>query len=181
MGRLAAAVALLLGALASPAAADQPTWWLSVGGQGAVETGDLRDRVGTEGSALVAAGWHLVSLGDFLIGPEIEGSVGRLAAHLGTVGDDVTTLRGRAGVRVLWWGDEYDEPWLVAYARGGAVYRKDDGRIIGEDGAGWYVGVGFDLRLAEQWWIGPFATYERVGFSIEAKTVLIGLTLTFSY
>jgi len=181
MGRAGAVVlGLALGALASPAAA-QPTWWVAIGGQAAVETGRLRDRVGTEGSGLFAAGWHLFGLGDFLLGPEVEGSVGRLAAHLGTVGDAVTTLRGRVGVRVTWWGDEDDDPWLVPYVRGGAVYRKDDGRFIDDDGAGWYVGVGLDVRLSEQWSLGPFVTYERVGLSIESETVLIGLTVTFSF
>ena len=107
--------------------------------------------------------------------------MGRLAAHLGTVGDDVTTLRGRVGVRVTWWGDEDDDPWLVPYVRGGAVYRKDDGRFIDDHGAGWYVGVGLDVRLSDQWSLGPFVTYERVGLSIESETVLIGLTVTFSY
>jgi len=182
MGRVVAAgLGLALALAASPVAAQPPTWWVALGGEAAVETGALRDRVGTEGSGLVAAGWHLLAVGDFLIGPEIEGSAGRLSAHLGTVGDDVTTLRGRAGLRVAWWGDEDDEPWLVPYVRGGAVYRKDDGRLIGDDGAGWYVGAGVDVRLAEQWWLGPFVTYERVGLSIDTETVLVGLTLTFSY
>jgi hypothetical protein len=181
--RLAGLLLVLAGAaLAPPAAAQPPTWWIAGGPQAGFETSDrLDDIVEEEPSALVAAGWHLLKFAGVLLGPEAEGSVGRLQAELGTQGDTVTVFRGRAGLRAAWWGDEDDDPWLLPYVRAGAVYRKDDGHFVEDDGVGWYAGVGVDVRLAERWWIGPFVTYERVMLSIETATVLIGFTLTFSF
>ncbi len=178
--RLVAAAAAATAAVATPAAA-QPTWWAAVGGQAAVETSRLRDITGPEGGGLLAAGWRLLGLGPIRLGPEIEGSAGRLEADLGTRSDEVTVVRGRVGLRATWWGDEDDEPWLVPYARGGAVYRKDEGRFVDDDGVGWYAGAGVDARLAEHWWLGPFVTYEEVGLSVESRAVLFGLVLTFTY
>jgi hypothetical protein len=181
--RVAGLLLLVAGAaLAPPAAAQPPTWWVAAGPQAGLETSDrLDDIVETEASAVLAAGWHLFSLGPVLLGPEAEGSVGRLQAELGTQGDTVTVFRGRLGLRAAWWGDEDDDPWLFPYVRAGVVYRKDDGRFVADDGVGWYAGVGVDVRLAEHWWIGPFVTYERVGLSIETATVLVGFTITFSF
>jgi hypothetical protein len=173
-----ALAALALGA-AAPARA-QPTWWITVAGQAGVETSRLRDTVGTEGGGLVALGWHLLRLGPLLLGPEAEGTGGRLSADLGTVDDDVTVWRGRVGVRAVWW-EEDEEPLLVPYLRGGGVYRSDSGRFIDDDGVGWYAGAGLDVRLSEHWAAGPFVTYEAVSLSIETATMLVGLGLTLSY
>lgn len=164
---------------ASPAGA-QPSWWLAVGGQAGLETSRLGDTVGTEGGGLVAIGWRLLRLGPLLVGPEAEGSGGRLSADLGTVDDDVTVWRGRAGVRAAWW-EEDAEPLLVPYLRGGGVYRADSGRFIDDDGVGWYAGIGVDVRLSTHWAVGPFVTYEAVSLSIDTATVLVGLGVTFSY
>ena len=164
---------------ATPAAA-QPDWWIAVGGQAAVETGRLRDTLDTEGSGLVALGWHAFRLGPVLLGPEAEGSGGRISADLGTVGDTVTVWRGRVGVRAVWW-EEDEEPLLVPWVRGGGVYRADSGKRIEDDGVGWYVGAGLDVRLSEQWAVGPFVTYERASLSVDTETVLVGLALSFSY
>jgi hypothetical protein len=181
--RLAGFLLVLAGAgFAQPAAAQPPTWWVSIGPQVGLETSDrLDDIVDEEPGAALAAGWHLFSLGPVHLGPEVEGSIGRLQADLGTQGDTVTVLRGRLGVRAAWWGDEYDDPWLFPYLRAGAVYRKDDGKFVADEGVGWYAGVGVDVRLAENWWIGPFVTYERAGLSIETATVQVGFAVTFSF
>jgi hypothetical protein len=181
--RLAGLLLVLASAiLARPADAQRPTWWFAAGPQAGVETSDrLDDIVETEPSAVLAAGWHVFALGPVLLGAEVEGSVGRLQAELGTQGDTVTVFRGRFGLRAAWWGDEDDDPWVFPYVRAGAVYRKDDGRFISDDGVGWYGGAGIDVRIAENWWIGPFVTYERIGLSIETATVLVGFAVTFSF
>jgi hypothetical protein len=182
MRRLVVALALAVGAAASATAVDaQPTWWIGLGGQAGIETaGRLARLVDTEGSGVLALGWHLVRLGPLLLGPEAEGSGGRLSAHLGPVDDEVTVWRGRLGVRAVWW-EEDEEPLLVPYLRGGGIYRADRGDLIEDDGIGWYAGVGLDVRLAEQWSLGPFVTYEAVSLSVSAETLLLGLVLTFSW
>ena len=172
------AVAVVLGA-ASPAVA-QPTWWITGGGYAAIETGSLKDVVKSEGGAFLGGGWYLLRLGPVLVGAEAEGSAGRLTASLGIVEDTVTVLRGRVGVRATWW-EEHDEPTLVPHLRAGGVYRSDQGDLVKDDGVGWYVGVGLDYRLSENWSIGPFATYEEVGLSVGTKTWLFGLGLTFAF
>jgi len=176
-------VALALGAAAvgatSPAAAE-PTWWISTGGQAAIELGQLDRTLDTEGSGWLAAGWHLLRLGPVLLGPEVEGTAGKVSANLGLVGDDVTVLRGRVGVRAIWW-EEDAEPLLVPYLRSGAVYRYDTGKFIEDDGIGFYVGIGLDVRLSEHWSVGPFLTYERVSLSVQTETLLVGVGLTFSW
>lgn len=178
-GWLGALILALAAGLPDPAQA-QPIGWLALGGQAAVDAGRLGDTVGVEGSGLLAVGWHLLNLDGFLLGPEAEGSGGRLDADLGTVSDGVTVWRGRVGVRLTWWGED-DDPWLVPYVRAGAVYRADRGRLIEDEGFGWYAGVGLDVRLTEHWSVGPFVTYEAVSLSIDSETVLVGLALTFSY
>src|SRR5262245_18077905 len=175
---LGALVTAILG-VAAPATA-QPPWWISVGGQAAIETGHLDRTLGTEGSGGLAAGWHLFRLGPVVLGPEVEGTGGKVSADLGTVSDDVTVWRGRAGVRFIWW-EEDEEPLLVPYVRGGIVYRSDSGKFISDDGVGWYVGVGIDVRLSDSWSVGPFVSYERVSLSVDTKTFLIGLSFTFSW
>jgi opacity protein-like surface antigen len=176
---LALGIAAAAVTAATPADA-QPDWWIALGGQAGVETGRLRDTLDTEGSGLVALGWHAVRLGPVLFGPEAEGSGGRVSADLGTVGDTVTVWRGRVGVRVVWW-EEDEEPLLVPWVRAGGVYRTDSGKRIDDDGVGWYVGAGLDVRLSERWAVGPFVTYERVSLSVDTETVLVGLALSFSY
>lgn len=178
---LATAVLAALLAIGSPAppAGAEPRWWLAVGGQAGVESGRLGDLVGTEGSGLVGFGVHLVRLGPLLLGPEVEGSGGRLSADLGTATDDVTVWRGRLGLRATWW-PEGAAPRLMPYLRAGGVYRADRGDLIEDDGFGWYVGAGLDVRLSERWSIGPFVTYEAVSLSIGTETWLFGLRLTFS-
>jgi len=174
-------VALLAAILGAPhPATAQPTWWISVSGQAAFETGELDRTLGTEGGGGLAAGWHLFRLGPVLLGPEVEGTGGKVSADLGTVSDDVTVWRGRVGVRVIWW-EEDEEPLLVPYVRGGAVYRSDSGKFISDDGVGWYVGIGLDVRLSEHWSLGPFVAYERVSLSVDTETFLVGLGLTFSW
>ncbi len=176
---LALALTIALLGSARPAAA-QPDWWVAVGGQAGLEAGRLGGTLDTEGSGLVALGWHAFRLGPVLLGPEAEGSGGRGSADLGTVGDTVTVWRARVGVRAVWW-EEDEEPLLVPWVRGGGVYRTDSGKRIDDDGVGWYVGAGLDVRLSEQWAVGPFVTYERVSLSVDTETVLVGLALSFSY
>ncbi|HLE42651.1 MAG TPA: hypothetical protein VJB36_01410, partial [Methylomirabilota bacterium] len=118
--------------------------------------------------------------GPVLLGPEAEGSAGRVSVDLGTVGDTVTVWRGRVGLRAVWW-EEDEEPLLVPYLRGGGVYRADSGKRIDDDGVGWYVGAGLDVRLSDNWAIGPFVTYEAVSLSVATETFLVGLALSFSY
>ncbi|HEV8672592.1 MAG TPA: outer membrane beta-barrel protein [Methylomirabilota bacterium] len=176
---LIATVAALLASAAGPTLASaQPLWWVAVGGQAAVETGRLADEAGTEGGGLVGGGVYLARLGPVRLGPEAEASGGALHADLGPVSDEVTVWRGRLGVRAVWWPPG-SESRLLPYLRVGAVYRADRGDLIEDDGFGWYVGGGLDVRVAPRWAVGPFLTYERVGLSIESHTLLLGLRLTF--
>src|SRR2546425_41441 len=69
---------------------------------------------------------------------------------------------------------------LVPYLRGGAVYRKDEGRFVDDEGAGWFAGGGLDWRLAEHWAVGPFVSYEEASLSIPSRTWLFGVGLTYS-
>jgi hypothetical protein len=135
--------------------------------------------IGTEGGAVLAAGVHLLRLGPVVLGPEAEGSAGRLGADLGTVDDDVTVWRGRLGVRVAWWPADAG-PRLVPHVRAGAVYRADRGDIVEDEGFGWYVGAGLDIRLGARWAIGPFVTYEAVALSLDTRTWLLGAGLTLT-
>ena len=172
-----ATLAVLL-ALAAPAAGD-PVWWVTVGGQAAIETGDLDKTLGTEGAGLLGIGWHALRVGSILVGAEAEGSAGLVHASLGLVTDTVTVWRGRGGIRVTWL-EEDTLPVLVPYLRGGAVYRADRGRFVRDEGVGWYGGIGLDWSLAERWAVGPFATYEEVSLSIPTRTWLFGLQLRYS-
>jgi hypothetical protein len=178
--KLAAALAIAgLAAAPTPAAA-QPAWWLALGGLAAVETGDLDETLGTEGSGLVGAGVYLARGGPVRLGLEAEGSGGRVSAALGPAGeDDVTVWRGRVGVRAAWWR-LHDAPRLVPYVRGGGVYRMDRGDLVEDEGFGWYLGAGLDVRVGARWAVGPFVTYEAVGLSVDTRTVLFGLAITFS-
>ena len=182
MPRLALALvaAGVLGLGAAPAGA-QPTWWLTVGGHAALETGDLTHVLGTEGAALVGGGWHLVHVAPFLLGVDAEVTAGRVSANLGTLEDEkITVYRGRLGVRFTFWMED-DEPRLVPYGRVGLVYRTDRGDFIKDDGFGVYVGLGLDFRISDSWSIGPFVMYEFVSLSVNTETVLVGFGLTFSH
>lgn len=174
-------LALGLGFLggATPAAA-QPTWWLTLGGQSTLERGSLAHTLDPEAAGVLAGGWHLRRLGAVLLGTEAEGTLGWARATIGIVGDTVTVARGRLGVRGTWW-EEHDEPTLVPYLRGGAVYRIDRSSLVRDDGLGWYAGVGVDLRLDERWAIGPFATYEEVSLSVTTRTWVFGFGVTLAY
>ena len=172
------ALAVVLGG--ATVAVAQPTWWITGGGYAAVETGSLKDTVKTEGGAFVGGGWYLLRLGSVLVAAEAEASAGRVKASLGIVEDTVTPFRGRLGLRATRW-EEHDEPTLVPHLRAGGVYRSDQGDLVKDDGAGWYVGIGLDYRLSENWAVGPFATYEEVGLSVRARTWFLGLGLTFAF
>jgi hypothetical protein len=176
----AVAVALLVVLGSAGPAAAEIRWWVALGGQAGIETGDLEDIVGTEGGAILGAGVHLLRLGPVLLGAEAEGSAGLLTADLGTVEDDVTVWRGRLGLRATWWPAD-GASWLVPYVRAGAVYRVDRGDLIEDEGYGWYAGGGLDVRLADRWAIGPFVTYEAVSLSLETSTWLLGARLTFTF
>src|SRR5262249_57490537 len=125
--------------------------------------------------------WSRWRGGRVALGPEVEGTGGKVSADLGLVRDrDVTIWRGRVGARAIWW-EEDAEPLLIPYVRGGAVYRYDTGKLVEDDGIGWYVGIGLDVRLSEHWSLGPFVTYERVSLSVETETLLVGIGVTFSW
>jgi hypothetical protein len=145
-----------------------------------LEQGRLGDVLGIGGSALVGAGAHLLRLGPVLLGADAEGTAGRITADLGPADDKIAVYRGRLGFRATWW-PENEEPYVVPYLRVGAVYRKDRGDIIKDEGFGWYVAGGFDYRLNDTWSIGPFAAFESVSLSIAAETVTVGFALTFSF
>ena len=175
---LAWALGLIGLGLVTPAAAD-PVWWVTVGGQAAVETGDLDHTLGTEGAGLLGVGWHALRLGALLVGAEAEGSVGQVHASFGLVTDTVTVWRGRGGIRFAWL-EEDAVPVLVPYLRVGAVYRADRGQFVKDEGVGWYAGIGLDWTFAEHWAVGPFLTYEEAELSIPTRTWLFGVGLTYS-
>lgn len=172
-------VAAVVCGKAAPAAA-QPTFWLSVGGYGTVETGRLGDVLGSEGGVLLGVGAHVLRLGPALLGLELDGTAGRASADLGPVSDHVTIARGRAGLRATWWPED-EEPLFVPYLRIGGVYRTDSGDLIDDDGFGWYAGVGLDWQLRPGVALGPFVIYEAVSLSVDSRTWLFGLALTFSH
>lgn len=168
-----------LGASATPAAA-QPTWWTTFGPQVVFEQSRLGDLVRSQVALFVGTGVHLLRLGPVLLGADAEGSAARLDADLGTVDDQIQVYRGRVGLRATWWVED-DEPYLVPYARVGAVYRSDRGDFIKDDGFGWYVALGVDYRFSERVSLGPFFAYEAVSLSIDTHTISVGLGLTFSF
>jgi hypothetical protein len=181
MRRSLLALLACMGACAgAPSAAAQPAAWVSVGGHVMLEQGRLGDVLGIGGSAVVGAGAHLLRLGPALLGADAEGTAGRITADLGPADDKITVYRGRLGFRATWW-PENEEPYFVPYLRIGAVYRKDRGNLIRDEGFGWYVAGGIDYRLNDTWSIGPFAAYESVSLSIATETVIVGFTLTFSF
>jgi len=169
----------LLWITAGPASAE-PTWWVTVGGHAAIETGRLSDILGIEGAALVGGGLYLFRVGPVLLGGDAEVTAGRRTADLVTIRDKLDVYRVRFGMRTSWW-HEYDEPRWVPYARVGGVYRTDRGDFIGDDGVGWYVGLGLEIRLSETWSISPFVSYEAISLSVDTKSFLFGFGLTFSY
>jgi hypothetical protein len=162
-----------------PASA-QPTWWISAGGHGTVETGVLGEFLSPEAGAFAGAGFHLWRFGPFLVGADAEASAGRASADIGPADDTINIYRGRAGVRTTWW-IEHEEPRLVPYGRAGAVYRVDRGRGISDDGFGWYAGVGLDVRLSEVWSFGPFLAYEVVSLSVETGTFVFAFALSLGF
>ena len=178
-GALGLGVCAILWAAAAPAAAE-PTWWFTVGGHAAIETGRLSEILGTEGSIRLGGGLYLFRLGPVLVGADAEVTAGRRNAHLGTATDKIDVYRGRLGVRASWWHED-DEPRWVPYARVGAVYRTDRGDFIKDDGVGWYVSLGLDIRLNETWSFGPFVSYEAISLSVETESFLFGFGFTFSY
>lgn len=175
--------ALLLGAAlltAAPAHA-QPDFWLTWGGQATLTTGRLGSILGTEGSVVVGGGINLLQLGSVHLGADAEGTAGRVSANLLTVEDEkITVYRLRLGVRAFWWAED-EEPRLVPFVRGGVLYRHDRGALIRDDGFGWYVGAGVDYRVSDAWSIGPFVNFDAVSMSIETRTFLFGLAVSYGF
>jgi hypothetical protein len=181
MRRLGPGLLVAVGLWLAPAPAEsQPAWWLTVGGLAATDTGRLGNFLKVEGSAFLNGGAHLVRFGPILLGADAEVTGGRVTADLGPADDKISVYRGRVGVRATWWV-EHEEPRLVPYGRAGLVLRHDQGNLIKDEGFGWYATLGADWRLSNAWSVGPFATYERVGLSIEAETVLVGIALTYGF
>lgn len=176
---LAFALAAVLLVFPVPALA-QPAAWVTVGGQATLERGQLVESLGIEGGVRLLVGVHLLRLGPLLLGADAEGTGGRVTADLGQTTDKVTVYRARLGLRASWSAEE-DEPYLVPYARAGAVFRSDRGEVLRDRGFGWYVVVGVDYRLSDVWSLGPFAGYEAVQLSPDRETLLVGLGLTFSF
>jgi hypothetical protein len=164
--------------LATPAAA-QPDWWMTVGGQGAIETGRLSGILEPEGAIVFGGGLYFLRLGPLLLGADLEGTAGRRTADLVAAQDTVYVYRVRVGARISWWHED-DEPRWVPYARVGGVYRLDRGDFVNDDGAGYYATLGLEIRLTDTWSLGPFVGYEAVSLSVDTESFLFGFVFTFS-
>lgn len=158
----------------------QPIWWATLGPQLGIDTGRLSEVRGTEAGVVIGTGVYVLRLGAVLLGVEAEGAADRVKENLKARNDSIDIWRARLGIRAAWW-EEHEEPLLVPYARGGGAYRADRATRRDDDGVGWYLGAGLDLRLGEHWALGPFVTYEEVALRERTKALLLGLGLTFSY
>lgn len=161
-------------------AGSQPTWWATLGAELGSDQGGLSKIRGKEAGALLGGGMYVLRPSPLLVGIEVQGEASRVKENLGTEDDSIDTWRARLGVRVTWW-EEHDEPLIVPYLFGGAVYRADRQTRRDDDGVGWYAGIGLDLRLSDHWAIGPTVRYEDVALRSRTKALLLSIGLTFSY
>jgi hypothetical protein len=157
-----------------------PTWWIGVRLDMGVDVDGLDDVSSREGGVALAGGVHLWRMGPVLAAVEGEGSASRLKQTIGELDETVDIWRARAGVRLTWW-EEDGSPLVVPYLRGGGTYRDERAQVSDDAGFGWYVGGGLDLMLNERWALGVSVIYERVSLRDEAKSLLLGIGLSYHY
>lgn len=90
--------------------------------------------------------------------------------------EDVDTHRFLIGLRLFDRGSD----WWLPYLRGGFMWRLDSGDQIDDDGAGWYVGGGFDLYVGKNLRIGPQLLYTD-SESLDTTEWILGGVLTFGF
>jgi hypothetical protein len=173
-------VALVAALLAPAPAWAQPTWWLGVGAQLGLDVDQVTEVRGKEAGGYLGVGVHVFRLGDYLLAVEGEGSVNRVKDKLDRTDESVDVWRGRLGGRVTWWPLQ-EEPIVVPYLRGGAVYRADRQALKDDDGFGWYAGGGVDLMLSEHWSLGGSVIYETTSLRNTYRSVILGVTLGYHF
>lgn len=92
--------------------------------------------------------------------------------------DDVETFRASLGFRLADRGP--DNPVYIPYVRGGLMYRTDEGTHTSDDGVGWYLGGGIDLRLGSRFALSPSVLYTDTT-SNNAQEWLFGLLLSVGF
>lgn len=97
---------------------------------------------------------------------------------LGFGRSEVDVWRGMLGLRIADRGPE--DSRFVPYARGGFLYRRDDGGPIKDDGIGWYAGLGCDIRITPQLAIGPSVMFNEAN-SQNAQEWVFGVLLTLGF
>lgn len=89
--------------------------------------------------------------------------------------DEVDTRRYMLGVRAADRGiSSHYVPWL----RAGFLYRTDEGEVVDDDGAGFYVGGGLDWGLTERLSLTPQFMFMDSS-SLDSQEWVGGLALTF--
>lgn len=92
--------------------------------------------------------------------------------------DEVDTSRYLLGIRFI---DAPAASHFAPYLRGGLLYREDKGDLINDDGAGWYLGGGIDMKLGQSGFrIAPQALYSETD-SLNTTEWLIGVTATLAF
>lgn len=97
---------------------------------------------------------------------------------LGSGRSDVDVWRGMIGLRVADRGPT--DSRFVPYARGGFLYRRDDGGPIKDDGIGWYAGLGCDIRVTPQLAVGPSVMFNEAN-SQNAQEWVFGVLVTLGF
>lgn len=176
-----APVVALIAVLVAPATVcAQPIWWLGVGAQLGLDVDQVTEVRGKEAGGYLGVGVHVFRLGDYLLAVEGEGSINRVKDKLDRTDESVDIWRGRLGGRVTWWPLQ-EEPIVVPYLRGGAVYRADRQALKDDDGYGWYAGGGVDLMLSEHWSLGGSVIYEATSLRNTYRSVILGVTLGYHF
>lgn len=92
--------------------------------------------------------------------------------------DDVDTSRYLVGIRFM---DAPSASNFAPYLRGGFLFREDKGDVIDDDGTGWYLGGGVDMKLGQSGFsIAPQALYSESD-SLDTTEWLIGVTATLAF
>lgn len=138
-----------------------------------VPQGDEPDESDFLGGDLGFYAWR----GEFGLGLELGAWFSSWDASLDTLGtttDKVDVSRFLLGAR---FADRGVSENLLPFIRAGVVFREDDGKILSDDGTGWYGGAGFDWNILGGLALTPQVIYMDSG-SFDAKEFLGTVQLT---
>lgn len=102
-------------------------------------------------------------------------------ATVGGVTDDLVTWNVMVGARAGWrgFGDR-----VVAYGRGGALWRTDNGdgfTAISDDGFGVYGGLGLEVRVGSRFAIAPEMLWTWADVAEESTQTAAGVSLVLRF